>query len=66
MSLVPVYRICPKCKNKYSWNPDAGEMFCPRCGPFSFLNIGSFSLKSPLLEILAKKKDKRGRMKGCE
>ena len=32
MSLVPIIKKCPKCKMKYSWNPDVGEgLFCPHC-----------------------------------
>ena len=32
MSLLPMYKICPKCKRKYSWNPDVGKIHCPHCG----------------------------------
>lgn len=32
MTLIPVYKKCSKCKKKYSWNPDVGNMFCPNCG----------------------------------
>ena len=31
MSFVPEYRICPKCKRKYSWDPDVGHLTCPYC-----------------------------------
>lgn len=30
--MVPMWKICPRCKKKYSWNPDVGQMWCPRCG----------------------------------
>lgn len=33
MSLFPAYRICPKCKCVYSFNPDVGQLYCPNCGP---------------------------------
>ena len=47
MSLVPVYRICPKCKRIYSFNPDVGRLYCPTCGPI---------IAKILLESLLKKK----------
>ena len=31
MSMLPMYKMCPVCKRRYSWNPDVGQMFCPRC-----------------------------------
>ena len=31
MSFVPEWRICPKCKRKYSWDPDVGNFRCPYC-----------------------------------
>lgn len=33
MTMKAEYRICPRCKKKYSWNPDVGMMWCPTCGP---------------------------------
>jgi protein-arginine kinase activator protein McsA len=32
MTIVAQWKICPKCKKKYSWNPDVGKIGCPRCG----------------------------------
>lgn len=40
MTMMPIYKICPKCKRKYSWNPDAGQMWCPYCGPLSIPGTG--------------------------
>ena len=31
MTMVPIWKICPKCKKKYDWNPDVGRMTCPYC-----------------------------------
>ncbi len=43
MSLVADWRICPKCKRKYSFNPDVGNFTCPYCSgkkkPPSLINI---------------------------
>lgn len=32
MKSKPVYKRCPICKRKYSWNPDTGQIWCPYCG----------------------------------
>ncbi len=32
MTMVPMYKKCPRCRRRYSWNPDAGQMWCPYCG----------------------------------
>ena len=32
MSILPVYKICARCKKQYSWNPSLGKMMCPNCG----------------------------------
>lgn len=39
MTIMPMFKICPKCKRKYSWNSDAGNMWCPYCGPFAVPTI---------------------------
>lgn len=39
MTIMPMFKICPKCKRKYSWNPDAGNMWCPHCGLLSVTTI---------------------------
>ena len=31
MTLIPKYKKCPVCKKKYSWDPDVGQISCPRC-----------------------------------
>lgn len=31
MTMGPIWKTCPKCKKKYSWNPDVGRFFCPHC-----------------------------------
>lgn len=35
MTFMLMYKKCPVCKRKYSWNPDVGKMFCPYCSSFS-------------------------------
>lgn len=47
---MPMYKMCPKCKRMYSWNPDVGKMYCPRCG-----SMGAQGIKL-LLDILKKRK----------
>jgi len=32
MTILPMYKTCPKCHKKYSWNPDVGKFNCPHCG----------------------------------
>ena len=41
MTVMPMYKRCPKCKRRYSWNPDAGNMWCPYCGPLAGLEAGN-------------------------
>ncbi len=31
MTMVPEWRNCPRCRKKYSWNPDVGKITCPYC-----------------------------------
>ena len=31
MTMVPMYKKCPRCRRRYSWNPDVGQMRCPYC-----------------------------------
>lgn len=53
MSFVPIMKKCPKCKMKYSWNPDVGEGFyCPHCADMGM------PPKSTLETILRKSKEK--------
>ena len=62
MTLVPVYKKCPKCKKKYSWNPDVGHMWCPTCGPASLPGAGDIPRgekvgdKIEIIDIFRKKK----------
>jgi len=52
MTMMPMYKTCPKCHKKYSWNPDVGKMFCPHCG-------GVGKTKNGVLDtIFGKKKEK--------
>ena len=55
MTIVPVFKKCPKCKKKYSWNPDVGHMWCPNCGPFSMPGAGDIPWKGKMKDILGKK-----------
>lgn len=32
MTIIPMYKTCPKCHKRYSWNPDVGRFNCPYCG----------------------------------
>jgi len=52
MTMMPMYKTCPKCHKKYSWNPDVGKMFCPHCG-----GVGKHK-KGVLDIIFGKKKEK--------
>lgn len=52
MTMMPMYKTCPKCHKKYSWNPDIGKMFCPHCG-----GVGK-PKKGVLDTIFGKKKEK--------
>lgn len=51
MTMLPMYKICPVCKRQYSWNPDIGMMFCPRCKVAPF-----YKGMEILLKLLKKKK----------
>lgn len=31
MTMVPIWKKCPKCHKKYSWNPDLAHFTCPYC-----------------------------------
>lgn len=31
MTMLPWRKICPICGREYSFNPDVGKIFCPRC-----------------------------------
>ena len=31
MSMAPIWKVCPMCNKKYSWNPDVGKLVCPHC-----------------------------------
>ena len=55
MTIVPMFKKCPKCKKKYSWNPDVGHMWCPNCGPFSMPGAGDIPWKGKIKDIFGKK-----------
>lgn len=40
MSILPMYRICPKCNRRYSFNPSVGKIFCPYCERSQFSGMG--------------------------
>lgn len=40
MTMIPMYKTCPRCKRKYSWNLDVGKMWCPNCGSLGMLGTG--------------------------
>ena len=54
MTIRPEYRICPKCKRRYSWNPDVGKMWCPSCGPSLMKEGGKI-----ILDLLKNKAGKK-------
>lgn len=53
MTMVPMYKTCLRCKRKYSWNPDVGNMWCPRCGISG--GIGEEKKPKKLGDILKRK-----------
>ena len=55
MTMVPMYKKCPKCKRRYSWNPDVGKMCCPYCRPFGVPGAGDIPLNKILKKIMRKK-----------
>ena len=57
MTMVPMYKKCPRCKRRYSWNPDVGRMWCPYCGPLGKPGWGDF-LWNKMEDILKGKKNK--------
>ncbi len=62
MTLRLMYRKCPMCKKRYPWNPDLGQLLCPRCGPLSYPGMGDVpgmpGTKTIPLDILFKKEKK--------
>ena len=49
MTMVPMIKKCPKCHQKYSWNPDVGNFNCPYC----------HGLGTPLYNLLDRIRDKK-------
>jgi len=50
MSFIPMEKKCPKCKKKYTYNPDMGQgLYCPYCAKFGL------PPKNTLEDILRKK-----------
>jgi len=31
MTMVPMWKTCPKCHKRYDFNPDVGNFNCPYC-----------------------------------
>lgn len=56
MTMVPMFKECPRCKRKYLWNPDVGKMWCPYCGSRSIPGAGELPLKIIKEIFLGKKK----------
>ena len=54
-ALWTMYKKCPKCKRRYSWNPDVGKMCCPYCRPFGVPGAGDIPLNKILKKIMRKK-----------
>ena len=53
MSIIPMMKKCPKCKKKYSWNPDVMVgLYCPHCAEMGL------PPQTTLEEILRKNKEK--------
>lgn len=57
MTMVPMYKKCPRCKRKYSWNPDVGKTWCPYCGLQGIPRARDLSLKK-----IKKKEKMKSRM----
>lgn len=51
MTMVPMWKTCPKCHRKYDWNPDVGKFNCPYCH-----GLGTPGMNI-LKKIFGKKKD---------
>lgn len=51
MTLLPMWKKCPKCHKKYDWNPDVGRFFCPYC--YGLGKQKKFDLKG----VLGRKKE---------
>ena len=56
MTMRAEFRTCPRCKRKYSWNPDVGKMWCPTCGPGSIIGKAGKTILDILLNKPGKKK----------
>jgi predicted nucleic acid-binding Zn-ribbon protein len=50
MTLVPEKRKCTKCGHVYSWNPDVGKMFCPKCGCLSAITVSINGIPIPRIK----------------
>ena len=57
MTMVPMWKKCPRCKKRYSWNPDVGQMWCPHCGPLGQPGLGDSPWKK-IEDIIQRKKNK--------
>ena len=52
MTIVPMFKVCSKCKKRYSWNPDVGKIICPYCKGIGL--VGEIGYK--VLKNMGKKK----------
>lgn len=59
MTIVPQYKICPRCKRRYSWNPDIGQMWCPFCGPKSTAGAGDILWVKKMFEKFNEHKNEK-------
>ena len=58
MTMVSMFKKCQRCKRRYSWNPDVGQMWCPHCGPLGGVGWGDSPWKKTG-DILKTKKNKK-------
>ncbi|MGN0610131.1 MAG: hypothetical protein ACI4J6_13055 [Oscillospiraceae bacterium] len=52
MSMMPMYKICPHCKRRYSYDPSTGSLgfICPHCGKPT-ADVSVRKTKQPIKEI---------------
>ena len=59
MTMIPMFKICPKCKKRYSWNPDVGKINCPCCGYLGLGLPGAGNIIENIVYEILKKKGKK-------
>lgn len=57
MTMVPMFKKCPRCKKRYSWNPDVGKIRCPYCGSCGQAGYGDFIWKK-IGDVITEKKNR--------